>query len=53
VTFDTAALDARCLERIARDKRPRGYAVVDELPRNPAGKVLKNVLRDQATRSAR
>jgi long-chain acyl-CoA synthetase len=42
---DTAALDARCLDTIARYKRPRRYVVVEELPRNAAGKVLKSELR--------
>ena len=45
---DPQALDARCLARIARHKRPRAYTLVDDLPRNPAGKVLKTVLRDRA-----
>jgi long-chain acyl-CoA synthetase len=44
--LDTAALDALCLERIARHKRPQEYHVVTELPRNPAGKVLKHELRE-------
>jgi len=42
---DTAALDARCLDAIARFKRPRRYVVVEELPRNSAGKVVKNELK--------
>jgi long-chain acyl-CoA synthetase len=42
---DTAALDARCLDAIARFKRPRRYLVIDELPRNSAGKVVKNELK--------
>jgi long-chain acyl-CoA synthetase len=42
---DPAALDARCLAAIARHKRPREYVVRAELPRNPAGKVLKTMLR--------
>ncbi|GAA3165102.1 long-chain fatty acid--CoA ligase [Blastococcus jejuensis] len=44
--LDPAALDARCLAAIARHKRPRAYVVRAELPRNPAGKVLKTVLRE-------
>jgi long-chain acyl-CoA synthetase len=44
--LDPAALDARCLAAIARHKRPREYIVRAELPRNPAGKVLKTVLRE-------
>jgi len=43
--LDPAALDARCLAAIARHKRPREYVVRAELPRNPAGKVLKTLLR--------
>ncbi len=39
------ALDALCLERIARFKRPKVYVFVSELPKNNAGKVLKTVLR--------
>lgn len=40
-------LDAFCLERIARFKRPREYHFVDALPKNAYGKVLKTVLRDR------
>lgn len=39
-------LDAFCLERIARFKRPRHYRFVDSLPKNNYGKVLKTELRD-------
>jgi long-chain acyl-CoA synthetase len=45
--IDPGALDRRCLEVIARHKRPKEYVVVDELPRNPSGKVLKGALREQ------
>jgi long-chain acyl-CoA synthetase len=44
---DTRALDARCLASIARHKRPTQYVVVEALPRNAAGKVLKTALRGQ------
>ena len=40
-----AALDAHCLERIARFKRPKIYHFVDALPKNNYGKVLKTELR--------
>jgi acyl-CoA synthetase (AMP-forming)/AMP-acid ligase II len=40
------ALDAHCLDRIARFKRPKAYVFVTELPKNNAGKVLKTALRD-------
>ncbi len=48
--LDTAALDALCLERIARFKRPRGYHVVETLPKNNTGKVLKTELRERLKR---
>ncbi len=40
------ALDALCLEHIARFKRPRRYHFVASLPKNSYGKVLKTALRD-------
>jgi long-chain acyl-CoA synthetase len=40
------ALDALCLEHIARFKRPKRYHFVAELPKNNYGKVLKTALRD-------
>lgn len=43
---DPAALERRCLEAIARHKRPREYHLLGELPRNAAGKVLKGQLRE-------
>jgi len=42
---DVAALDAHCLDTIARFKRPRDYRFVDRLPKNAYGKVLKTELR--------
>ncbi len=45
--IDTADLDALLLRRIARFKRPKRYVVVDELPKNSYGKVLKKELRRQ------
>jgi long-chain acyl-CoA synthetase len=45
---DEAALDRRCLDSIARHKRPKEYRRVGQLPRNPAGKVLKGELRELA-----
>ena len=45
--IDETALDRRCLESIARHKRPKRYRVVSELPRNSAGKVLKTALRER------
>ena len=40
-----SALDAACLASIARYKRPRAYRIVEELPKNATGKVLKTELR--------
>jgi acyl-CoA synthetase (AMP-forming)/AMP-acid ligase II len=40
------ALDAHCLDCIARFKRPRAYVFLNELPKNNTGKVLKTALRD-------
>ncbi|HKY34001.1 MAG TPA: AMP-binding protein [Candidatus Polarisedimenticolia bacterium] len=37
-----------CLEKLARYKVPRGIHVVEVLPRNAAGKVLKNDLKERA-----
>lgn len=45
-TLDTRELDALCLASIARFKRPRHYLLLDELPKNSYGKVLKTALRD-------
>jgi acyl-CoA synthetase (AMP-forming)/AMP-acid ligase II len=36
-----------CRVNLSSFKRPRSVVFVDELPRNPMGKVLKRVLRDQ------
>jgi long-chain acyl-CoA synthetase len=43
------ALDATCLEHIARFKRPKRYHFVDSLPKNHYGKVLKTDLRNTLT----
>lgn len=45
---DAAVLDAHCLERIARFKRPKAYRFVEALPKNNYGKVLKTELRGVA-----
>jgi long-chain acyl-CoA synthetase len=49
---DAGALDALCVQHIARFKRPKRYVFVDELPKNAAGKVLKRELRDRLPSSA-
>ena len=45
-SLDTASLDEFCLASIARFKRPREYRLIDALPRNSYGKVLKTKLRE-------
>jgi acyl-CoA synthetase (AMP-forming)/AMP-acid ligase II len=47
--FELAEADviAYCKERLANYKRPRSVCFVESLPRNPSGKVLKNVLREE------
>jgi fatty-acyl-CoA synthase len=47
-----AELLAHCRERLAAFKVPRAVRFAAELPRTPAGKVLKRELRDEAGRSA-
>lgn len=43
--IDADALDALCLDRIARFKRPKSYHFVETLPKNNYGKVVKTDLR--------
>lgn len=45
VKLDPCDLDAICLQHIARFKRPKRYEIVDHLPKNNYGKVLKTELR--------
>lgn len=40
-------IEATAAERLAPYKRPRTLAVVDEIPRDQTGKLLRRVLRDQ------
>jgi HIP---CoA ligase len=47
-TIDEMALIAWCRERMANYKVPRSVQVVDALPLNASGKVLKYVLRERA-----
>jgi fatty-acyl-CoA synthase len=46
-SVDIDELDAHCRARLAKFKTPKGFRIVDELPRNPSGKVLKRVLRER------
>jgi acyl-CoA synthetase (AMP-forming)/AMP-acid ligase II len=45
--LDADALDAHCLDQIARFKRPKQYVLVEALPKNSYGKVLKRELRER------
>jgi 2-furoate---CoA ligase len=44
-------LDAFCLasETLARFKRPREYRFVESLPKSPSGKILRRLLREEAS----
>jgi acyl-CoA synthetase (AMP-forming)/AMP-acid ligase II len=42
-----AAVDARASERLAPYKRPRDVIVVESIPRDQTGKLLRRVLRDR------
>jgi len=49
VALQAGSLDAFCLDHIARFKRPKRYEIVDALPKNHYGKVLKTELRERLT----
>ncbi len=46
-TPDVARLERLCLDRIARFKRPKYWRIVEQLPKNAVGKVLKRELRER------
>ena len=46
-SVDEADVIEYCRQRLASFKKPESVVVVDELPRNPMGKVLKRMLRDE------
>ncbi|MCD6665176.1 MAG: AMP-binding protein, partial [Hydrogenophaga sp.] len=50
--LDAQTLDTFCLDQIARFKRPKRYELVEALPKNNYGKVLKTVLREQVQASS-
>lgn len=51
-TRDDKALDAHCIDNIARFKRPKKYVYIDDLPKNAYGKVLKTELRKLLSKDA-
>jgi acyl-CoA synthetase (AMP-forming)/AMP-acid ligase II len=46
-SLDADELRAWCEGRLARFKQPVVYEFVDQIPRNPSGKILKRVLRER------
>nr|WP_235588894.1 AMP-binding protein [Halomonas chromatireducens] len=44
-TVEPEALDQHCLARMARFKRPKRYQILDALPKNAYGKIVKTELR--------
>lgn len=46
-SLDLDTLERHCRQHLARFKVPKQLVIVDALPRNPSGKVLKRVLREQ------
>ncbi len=36
-----------CDDKLARFKQPKGVAFIEQIPRNPSGKILKRLLREQ------
>ena len=49
-SLNALALDTHCLQQIARFKRPKRYEIVDALPKNNFGKVLKTELRTRLSK---
>jgi acyl-CoA synthetase (AMP-forming)/AMP-acid ligase II len=49
-SLDLAVLEAHCRQHLARFKVPRELHIRESLPRNPSGKVLKRVLRQEFAR---
>ncbi len=47
---DVSVLEGHVREHVARYKVPREWHLVEALPRNPSGKVLKRVIRDDYIR---
>ncbi len=51
-TVTLAALQAHCRRSLAGFKTPKRLILRDALPRNPSGKVLKRVLRDEIAKES-
>jgi len=48
----TSELDQYCKAELAKTKCPRGYAFIDQLPRQENGKLYKRLLRDEFVKAA-
>lgn len=48
-SIDLAEIESFCNDKLARFKIPKRLKVIDELPRNATGKVLKTVLRSETS----
>jgi len=46
VVFDARDLDGYCRRLLSNYKVPKTFEYRDDLPRSPAGKILKRVLRE-------
>jgi acyl-CoA synthetase (AMP-forming)/AMP-acid ligase II len=46
-------LGEHCRTRLAPFKLPRQYVILDALPKNPVGKIIKDPLREQARNESR
>jgi fatty-acyl-CoA synthase len=46
-TLDLASLSEHCRARLAGFKVPKDLIIREQLPRNPSGKILKRILRDE------
>lgn len=51
--LDVATLGAFCRSRLAAFKVPRRIEIIDAIPRNPNGKVLRRVLREKLAKEDR
>ncbi|MDB6002736.1 MAG: AMP-dependent synthetase and ligase [Rhizobacter sp.] len=52
VTLDLEALQSHCARHLADYETPRRWHLLDALPKNPMGKILKRDLRDQLDAAA-
>jgi fatty-acyl-CoA synthase len=46
-TLSAEEIQDSCREKLAKYKIPKSVIFVDELPRNPSGKILKRILREE------